>query len=343
MIRRAQRWHPVATPPVGLVRPVRLDPAGLSGPTKAQARGPRWIRTNQGWYVPSDAPRHLPEQLVLEESVRLPAHGAVTGEAALRLWGGAFFDLHGRDGRTRLPVHLNVGPKGHLASTRNARAVHHTLLPHERASRYGIATVLPERAAYDAIRLTSDQRRRVVIADMLAAADLTSYELIRAYADEQAQHRRLVLAALDLASEHSRSPRESEMRLIAELDVGLQGLLVNCSLYTLAGQWVADPDLLHVASGTTFEMDGDDHRSATRQADDLERTRRVTSVGLEECRVVGFETDRPGAVAQRMRHALGRAAWLPQGQRRWVAVPRPDRLHERVLRAREGWWRADGA
>jgi hypothetical protein len=35
------RWDPIAPPVTDLVRPVRVDPTGLTGPTRAQARGAR--------------------------------------------------------------------------------------------------------------------------------------------------------------------------------------------------------------------------------------------------------------------------------------------------------------
>src|SRR5690349_20477059 len=74
----------------GLVRPVRRDLAGIDGPTPGQARGPAWRRTSQGFYVPAGVYGAQPEQRILEASVVVPPHGAVTGWAALR-WLGALW------------------------------------------------------------------------------------------------------------------------------------------------------------------------------------------------------------------------------------------------------------
>jgi hypothetical protein len=86
-----------------------VDPAGRLGPTRGQAQGTRYRRTGPGWYVPGAVPDDLPEQRILEQSVRLPAGGAVTGWAALRLHRASFFDGLAGDGRTRFPVPLAVG------------------------------------------------------------------------------------------------------------------------------------------------------------------------------------------------------------------------------------------
>ena len=328
------RWHPVAQPPEGLIAPSRLDATGDSGPTKKQAESPYWIRTSHGLYVPSHAPRHLAEQRILEQAARLPSHGAVTGWAACRLWGANFFDGLGRDGSTLLRVPLNVGPQGHLASSPWSYPVHHTLLPQDRAWRYGIPTVSPERAAYDAIRFARDTRSRLVAADMVAAGEVTSLALVAAYAAEQPQHRTLVLRTLARASEHSRSTRETEMRDIAAREAGLTDLLVNPAIYDLEGRLLGIVDLLDATAGMVMELQGADHRSSVRHSADLRRSDGLTRVGLVVCEVVGFETSSPKLVADRMRQVRRTALFLPETERKWVAVPPADTLHERIVRRR---------
>jgi hypothetical protein len=62
-------------------------------------------------YVPASFDAELPEQRIVEQAVRLRG-GAVTGWAALRLAGAAYFDGLAGDGRTRKPVPLAVGRGG---------------------------------------------------------------------------------------------------------------------------------------------------------------------------------------------------------------------------------------
>ena len=82
-------WHPRTVRPSDLVTPVRQDPLGVDGPTRHQARGPRWRQTSSGLYVPADV-RECPEQRILEQGCRIRAYGAVTGWAALRWYGATY-------------------------------------------------------------------------------------------------------------------------------------------------------------------------------------------------------------------------------------------------------------
>lgn len=86
------KWDPRCPPPRNLVMPVRLDPDGITGPTHSQSRGRRWRRTSYGFYVPATVDGSVPEQRILEQSVRLPVEGVVTGWASCRLLGATFFD-----------------------------------------------------------------------------------------------------------------------------------------------------------------------------------------------------------------------------------------------------------
>lgn len=113
------RWDPLCGVAEALVRPVRVDPSGISGPTKRQASRVHWRSTSLGFHVPVDTDFGRPEQRILEQSVRLPEGGAVTGWAACRLHRAAFFDGLGRDGVTPKPVPLALGPTGNIGDGRS--------------------------------------------------------------------------------------------------------------------------------------------------------------------------------------------------------------------------------
>src|SRR6478609_10679453 len=66
----------------GLVAPVRVDAAGLRGPTRARARGPRWRSAGCGLWVPADVPLTAAQRTV-EAAAALRADEAVTGWAGL--------------------------------------------------------------------------------------------------------------------------------------------------------------------------------------------------------------------------------------------------------------------
>ena len=92
----------------GLVRPVRIDPAGVTGPTRAQARGPHWRKTARGFYVPATVPADEPQQRIVEASALLRPGEGVTGWAALHWLRARWFDGAVADG-SELPVPLVTG------------------------------------------------------------------------------------------------------------------------------------------------------------------------------------------------------------------------------------------
>lgn len=115
-----------------------VDPTGANGPTKAQASGPKWRRTTKGRYVPAHVTDNAPEQRILEQSIRLPDGGAVTGWPACRLQGANFFDGLDVDGCTRFPVPLCIGWLGQLTETREACVQRDRLDASETTQRAGV-------------------------------------------------------------------------------------------------------------------------------------------------------------------------------------------------------------
>ncbi len=263
----------------------------------------------------------------MEQSVRLPAAGAITGWAACRLHGGNFFDGLEVDGATPIPVPLNVGPHGNIRADAQVRACFHQLSQGERATRFSIPTVTPERATYDAMRLAADPREAVVAIDMMAAAELVSIQMLRDYlpGDDAT-----CTWALDLASEHALSPNEVRLRMIWVLDAGLEPPLVNCPVYDLAGRLLGVVDLLDERAGMAAEFDGADHRTAGRQTADVRKEARLRQLGLEMTRVTGMELPQRSTVAERLHEARGRASFTPPAERLWVARPPAGDLHQRI-------------
>ena len=69
--------------------PVRIDPSGCVRPDTGSGTGPKVAPNLTGMYVPVPV-SPMVEQRIVEHGVRLRS-GAVTGWAALRLWGGGYF------------------------------------------------------------------------------------------------------------------------------------------------------------------------------------------------------------------------------------------------------------
>jgi hypothetical protein len=293
--------------------------------------------------VPASVTDDLPEQRILEQSMRLPEGGAVTGWAACRLLGAAFFDGLATDGRTRHQVPLWTGSLAQLTEDEQVRVHRDEMVPGEVTTRYGIPCGRPLRGVFDAARDADDVREAVVAIDMMAAAELVSVRQLRGYVGTQAGMRGVgrVREALDLASEDSRSPNETRVRLIWQLDAGLSRPLVNQPVFDLDGRLLGIVDLLDAAAGVVGEYDGADHRSARRHSADVDRESRLRAAGLEVFRVTGPDVSRREVVVERIRQARARAMRLPLGRRSWTTAPPPDwpvelPLHER-LEQRAEW------
>lgn len=314
------RWDPVAARPPALVRPVRVgDP---DGPLRCQVGDPlAWRRTSRGHYVPAYVDGSVPEQRILEQSVRLPAGGAVTGWAGCRLHGAAFFDGLGRDGRTLLPVPLAVGPGGKVRADCAVLLSYHPI--EQPVERHGIATASPPRCVVDHARVQHDPREAVVAIDMMAAARVMWVDELAAYAAGlRVGERDLVSWACGLASQHSRSPHETRLRLIAELDAGLPRLMVNPVVHDRSGYRLGEVDLLDVEAGMVIEFDGADHRSAGQHTHDVGKEAALREVRLEVVRVTGTDLRVPARVVRRLLEVRARARFEAESSRAWTATPR---------------------
>lgn len=147
--------------------------------------------------------------------------------------------------------------------------------------RHGIRITREERALFDEMRAAPDVREAVVVADMGAAAEITSIRRMRVFvaAHEGWKGVRQVRAALDLAEEDSRSPNETRTRLVWQIDADLPRPLVNQEVWDLDGRLLGIADLLDPVAGVVGEFDGADHRGALRQSKDIGRETGLRAMG----------------------------------------------------------------
>ncbi len=339
-------FEPRCPPAAGLVVPVRVDPSGQGGPTKARAAGPRWRRVGPGLYVPAEVEAERPEQRALEAACLLPAGGAVTGWAALRLSGATYFD--GRPGgRSPQPVALAMRPRRGQRRREGVRWSYEGFGPEDVVTLQGVSCLRPQRALVDEVRSLEHVRDRVVAIDMAVAAGVTSLSRVTAYLDRvPLRGSGLVREALSSASEGSRSPAETRLRLVWTRDAGLPEPWVNRRLEDLDGHLICHPDLFDEEAGTVVEYDGEEHRSAARHDHDVRRQERCRRAGLEYVIVTSRDLHRRPALVERLRVARARSRFAPVGDRAWALAPVParnldDELDEREWRSEE-LWRARG-
>jgi hypothetical protein len=93
--------------------------------------------------------------------------------------------------------------------------------------------------------------------DMAAAALITSIRRMRAHLPSRRgwNGHPQVEAALDLASEKTRSPNETRTRLLWVVRAGLPGPLVNREVFARSGRLLGIADLLDLDAGVAGEYD----------------------------------------------------------------------------------------
>lgn len=303
----------------GVVRPVRIDPAGLNGPTRKQARGPRWRRTSHGLYVPSSVDAERIEQRIVEAAEVLPAYGGVTGWASLRWYGGVWFGGTSDGGRVRRPVTLALG--GCDAAPQNGIAVSHERLhlgELEVVDGLRVTNVL--RSLSFETRYASSLWTAVEAIDLAAYSDLVSISEFSAYVAVMTGWTGIdrCRRALALARENSWSPRETWLRLVCVLVAELPTPQCNVPVFDLQGRHVGTPDLFDDEVGVAYEYDGALHLQGAQRRRDLIRAESFRAVGLECVTVVAGDSD--GEAADRMVAARRRAARLapPKHAREWT-------------------------
>jgi hypothetical protein len=249
----------------------------------------------------------------------LPDWSAITGWAALRWWGGRWFDGLDRAGVVDLRVTL-VTAAGDLRSQPGVANSHERLNPHDVAVHDGVPVVVPERAVFFEMRYAADLRAAVTALDLAVADDLTTITEVAAYVAAHPGWTGVQRArdALPLSDENSWSSQETAMRLVWVLDAGLPPPLTNRPVFDLSGRLLGTPDIIDPVTGTAGEYDGTLHLTGKQRRHDLRREAVFRDHGLECFTIVAADMGDRMAVADRMLQAHSRASRIPTSARRWT-------------------------
>jgi hypothetical protein len=307
---------------------VRTDATGQYGPTPRQARNKQWRQTTHGFHVPAGISDELPEQRILEESMRLPDDGCVTGWAGCRLAQAAFFDGLAADGASRLAVPLLVPTTSRLRSLDGSTVSREPFSPDEVRRVAGIATASPVRALFDEMRRV-DPREAVVALDMMAAALAVSVSELRDYLAPRRSWNRAtrVTWAIEHADECSRSPNETRTRLVWRIDAGLPKPFVNQLVWDGNGRLLGEADLFDPEAGMVVEYDGGTHLRFGQRTRDNSREVGFRRAGLEFLRVLAPDLHDRATLADRMRAARARALYARGVRGAWTLDPPPHSRH----------------
>lgn len=317
---------PPRIPRPAFILPVPVDPAGETGPTAGQARGPHWRRTSPGLWVPTAATVDQPAQRIVEAAGHLPAGGAVTGWASLHLAGARYFE-----GRTAagadLPVPLAMGRDRHRVAP-GAHVDRRRLDEAEIEVRCGVPCTRVHRAITDEALRRGDLWEAVCVIDMVCYAELTSLARLREHVvtATRGRERCFLLAAVERASEGAESPQEVALRRVWVERTDLTTPLANVDVYDDCGRFLGRPDLLDPELGIVGDYDGAHHRETAARRRDVVREAGFRDCGLEYVSVVAGELHDEDAIAERIERAAARArrSALP---RTWTVTRPPRAVH----------------
>jgi hypothetical protein len=303
----------------GLVAPVRVDPSGTAGPTRGEARGPRWRTTSHGLVVPADVERS-PGQRIVEAAAVLRPGEAVTGWAALHWLGGTWFEGATTSGELRA---VPLVAQRHLIAQVGYSVSQEFLGPWEVMVVDGLAITLPVRSVVFEMRYAAWLGPAVEALDMACFSDLVSLAEVAAYLSGLGAVTGIPQAreAHEEGDENAWSPREVMMRRVW-IRSGLSRPLCNTPVFTLDGRHVGTPDLFDPASGLAGDYDGSLHLAGDQRARDVRREGDFRGVGLEYVTMVAADARNAAHFTGRLLNAHARAL-ASTAPRRWTVEP-PD-------------------
>lgn len=325
-IAAMHRWDSQLRPPSQGIQPLQWSDASAHGLTPAKLRSPKFRRSSFGLYIPSSAPVTV-QQRITEAAALLPAGGAIGGWASAYWRGVRLLDGGGPGGHQQQPVLLLLGADRQIRKRPHIRLSRERLEPGEVEELRGVRRSTDLRTAFDGARLAACLYDAVVFLDMMLTAGVVDVPALRDYWAAHPGWRGIAQArhALSLARRGSRSPPETELRLIWEVEAGLPPLLVNPPVFSLEGKLLGYPDGLDVESGTALEYDGDDHRDLRRHFDDNVREEWFEEHGLLVARAgrPDLRGPRRRQTRERLIRTCERGRTRDRRRDRWTLKPPP--------------------
>lgn len=308
-----------------VVVPVRVDPLGLAGPTKNQARGPYWRRTGHARYVPMSVDATAVDQRVVEAAAALKEdYGGVTGWAGLGWLAPRWFDGTPWGGGPARPVTLAVGGNRWTRQQRYFETSEERLAPGDLIVVDGVRITTAVRSTLFEMRYARDARDAAITLSMACYDDLVSLDEAAAYAATLNGWTGIPKAreALPLACENAWSPREVDMGTIWWLDAELSRPQFNVPVFDLDGRFLGTPDLIDPVAGVVGQYNGALHLAGERYAVDVATDEVFRAHGLQCVTMIAGDVRDPSRFIRRLQGAYDRAADTPDARKRWT-IERP--------------------
>lgn len=312
----------------GAIWPSHRDGSGVDGPTAWGTRSGRWRQVGHNLWVPADVDETQRDQRVVEAAAQLPAHGGVTGWAALGWLGGVWFTGVGAGGELR-PVPVAVGSGNRMRGRRGLEICQEVVVPHHLARSGGVRITSALWSVGYAMRKALSDEAAVVAFDMAAFNDLVSIEELTAYIESDLVARRgveRVRRVLPLLDENAWSPMEPILQLTWRDEVVCDELLMNRPVFDLSGRFIGTPDAIDPAAGVYGMYDGALHLAGSVRQGDVVKEAAYRALGLEGATMMAGDLADRTPFRSRLRAAYGRAERRPTSERAWtLETPR--------------WWR----
>lgn len=259
----------------------------------------------------------------MEGAAVLRKDEAVTGWAALRWLGGAWFD--GTDGYSLRDVPLLA--RRDRAAPPGAAISQEFLHPDQIVVVDTVPVTVEVRSVVHEMRYAATIGDAVAALDMACYSDLVSIAEVASYVASLGPVTGVQQArdSLLLADENSWSPRETRMRGVWRM-AGITGVLCNRPIFTLDGRHVGTPDLVHAALGLIGQYNGSDHLSLAGTANDVKKDAAYRDHGLETVTMLVTDWSDLDDYTARLLAAARRAA-RASPMRTWT-LEQP------------GWWRS---
>ncbi len=297
-----------------LVRPVRIDPLGLAGPTPGQARGPHWRQTSRGLFVPSDV-EPTAQQRTVEAAAVLRAGEAVTGWAGLHWLGARWFD---DEARREVPL---VAVR-HLVAQPGFSVSQEFLAPYDIDVVDAVPFTSAVRSVVFEMRYAATLSDAIAAIDMACYSDLVSIEEVASFVADLGPLTGIgqARAAIAEADENAWSPRETMMRGVWTQRAGLPRPLGNMPVFTLDGRHIGTPDLIDDEIGLVGLYNGAGHITVAGVAADERANAAYRRLGLEVVTMVASDWRDIEDFVERLLDSASRAR-SRSSNRNWTVDP----------------------
>lgn len=302
----------------GLVVPVPVDPLGVTGPTRGQARGPRWRATSTNRFVPAEVDSSLVDQRIVEAVAGAPERAAATGWAGLRWRGADYFD--GYDARMRpRPVPVALGDRKPIRAREGTELRYGWLLENDVVTVDGLPVTRPERSVFDEVCRARGLEHAVQTISMACRADLVSLDELLAYRGllGSRQFTARFAAAVVMSDENLWSPLEATM-LVCWVASGFRRPRCNAPIFDSSGNHVLTPDLFDPVAGVAGEYNGVVHGRLRVQRRDVDRDDRCRDLDIEVVTMVSDDLRDLSSFERRLASAYRRAGQRRSRRREWT-------------------------